>query len=209
MTNHRIGVFGGTFDPVHTGHLAAMQETAFELNLERVLFVPNRVPPHKLYQPVTRFQDRLAMVRLGIASNSTFSTDSSEIEREGPSYTLDTMRHLAHRFGSEANVVFLLGFDALSGLSTWHEPDALLREFQIVVMDRPQSDETPVDREPEWRRLESRFPAIRGTVQTVHVPQLAIAAADIRLRVASGRPIRYLVPDAVEDYIRERGLYRQ
>jgi nicotinate-nucleotide adenylyltransferase len=206
---NRVGIFGGTFDPIHIGHLAAMQEAAFELDLDRVLFVPNRLPPHKFDRPVTRFQDRVAMVRLAIASNTSFALDSSEIDREGPSYTLDTLRYITKRFGSGVAVVFILGFDALLDLPTWHEPDTLLAEFDLVVMDRPERDEMTIDREPLWLELETRFPSIRARVRTVHVPQLAIAAADIRARVATGRPIRYLVPEAVEDYIRERGLYRQ
>jgi len=209
MNINRVGVFGGTFDPIHTGHLAAMQEAAFELDLDRVLFVPNHVPPHKLDRPVTWFQDRVAMVRLAIASNVSFEIDTSEIDREGPSYTLDTLRLLTRRLGSGTSVVFILGFDALLDLPNWHEPDTLLEEFDLVVMDRPEQDEGTIDREPHWLELEGRFPFIRARVQTVHVPQLAIAAADIRSRVASGRPIRYLVPDAVDDYIRERGLYHR
>lgn len=203
----RIGVFGGTFDPIHIAHLISVEEVRFRLSLESILFVPNRQPPHKS-GPVTRFEDRVAMVRLAVGSNPFFSIELAEIERSGPSFALDTMRQIRHRYGSGAYLAFILGFDALVDLESWHEPDSLLSEFDLVTMDRPSGDgNDQAVREREWEKLSGRFPGIRSQVRTVHVPQLEITSHDIRERLRLGEPVRYQVPMAVEDYLRERGLY--
>lgn len=197
----RVGVFGGTFDPIHIGHLAAAQDAASLLSLDRVLFVPNRVPPHKLHQHVTETADRVAMVRLAIADNPTFAMSSIELQREGPSYTLDTLRLLQAELGEHVKIRFLVGCDGLRDLHTWHEPDVLLDEFGLVVMERPTGEAL------DWGVLQERFPRIREQVQVVHVLQLEISSRDIRERVQTGWPIRYYVLPAVCDYIAQHGLY--
>ncbi len=204
-----IGIFGGTFDPIHIGHLAAIDDVRDQLGLERVLFIPNQTPPHKRDRHVSEARDRMAMVRLAVASNDAFRLDPIEHEREGPSYSLDTLRALRQRYGEDVKIDFIVGFDALKDLHEWHEPDAILAEFGLTVMDRPPEDGEEADRYPDrWREIEQRFPEIHAQIQRLHVPQLAISGADIRRRVREGRSIRYLVQPAVEDYIRERGLYR-
>lgn len=201
MRGDRVGVFGGTFDPIHLGHLAAVQDAAWSLGLDRVLFVPNRQPPHKQGATVSSVDDRVAMVRLSVASNPRFEMSLLELEREGPSYTLDTLRELNRRM-PDTSLYFLVGCDALPALHAWHEPDRLLAEFQVVVMDRPTGQTV------NWVQVEEHFPRIREQVQTVHVAQLEISGEDIRARVRSGRPIRYQVVPEVEAYIEQRGLYR-
>lgn len=204
----RIGVLGGTFDPIHFGHLIVAEEVRCRLNLWRVLFLPNREPPHKGAEAVTRHEDRAAMVRLAIASNPMFKLDLTEVERPGPSYALDTLRVLRDRYGSDVQLVFILGFDAVLELETWHEPHSLLNEFPLALMDRPlETDAASDERKAAWARLERRFPGMRERITEVEVPQIAISSSDVRLRIAGGRSIRYLVPLEVEDYIRERGLY--
>jgi nicotinate-nucleotide adenylyltransferase len=198
----RVGVLGGTFDPVHIGHLVAAEDVAHALNLERVLFVPNRLPPHKLDRAVSPAEDRAAMVGLAVADNPLFELSLIELERAGPSYTLDTLRSLRGRFGAETALYFLVGKEALPELHTWHEPDALLAEFNIVVMDRSSGQSIL------WQEVENRFPDIRSSIQMANVAQLDVSGADLRRRVRQARPIRYQVPLAVSDYIRERGLYR-
>lgn len=198
----RIGVFGGTFDPIHIGHLAAVEDAAYDLSLDRLLFVPNRQPPHKPSHEVSDTADRVAMVELAVKDNPLFAVSSVELERPTPSYSIDTLRDLRARSEPGAELYFLVGCDALPQLDTWHEPDALLREFQMVVMDRPTGQAV------KWRAIEARFPEIRNQVQVVHVLQLEISSREIRKRVKAGRPIRYYVPDGVERYIHERGLYR-
>jgi nicotinate-nucleotide adenylyltransferase len=199
VSRERVGVFGGTFDPIHVGHLAAVEDAADLLGLERVLFVPNRIPPHKLDRQITAAEDRVAMVELAIADNPLFELSLIEIDHDDLSYTLDTMRALAAE-RPESDLVFLAGSDSLRDLHTWHEPDALLGEFSLAFMQRPGSS-------LPWPDLESRFPGVRERVELVSVPKLEISSEDIRARVADGRPTRYyLVPD-VERYIRTHRLY--
>jgi nicotinate-nucleotide adenylyltransferase len=197
----RIGVFGGTFDPIHIGHLAAVQDAADILGLDRVLFVPNRQPPHKEGSLVSPTHDRVAMVQLSVEGNAVFELSAVELERPGPSYTLDTMRDLRGRLGPQTHLVFLSGCDALANLHSWHEPETLLDEFQVVIMDRPTGHEV------SWPAIEQYFPDIRRQVEVVHVVQLEISAEEIRRRVRTGRSIKYYVVPAVEAYIHEHGLY--
>jgi len=204
----RTGVFGGTFDPIHLGHLIAAEDVRSQLGLERMLFVPNSYPPHKQDREVTPVDDRVAMVRLGIASNPSFRLDLTEVDRPGPSFAVETMRALRSGGADADEPVFVLGGDALFGLSEWHEPDRFIAENVIVVMDRPIGDASPGRDAASWDALRARFPSISERLMPVHVARIGISAHDIRNRVAEGRSIRYLVPDAVADYIAERGLYR-
>lgn len=204
MTETRlIGVFGGTFDPIHIGHLAGAQDAASQLGLDRVLFVPNRVPPHKQGLPVTGVDDRVAMVRLSIADNVLFELSLAELSRVGPSYTLDTMRALRAEMGSKTKLVFLTGRDALGSLHAWHKPEELLAEFDVVFLVRPGGERL------NWAHIEERFPGLHKRRREIRIPQLEISAQDIRHRVQMGRSIRYYVLPAVEAYIAEHGLYRR
>ena len=197
-----IGVFGGTFDPIHVGHLAAVQDAAHALGLDQVLFVPNRQPPHKVGQQVSPAADRVAMVERSVAGNPLFALSLIEQQREGPSHIVDTMHELQDAIGGDMPLTFLVGCDALPDLHRWYKPEELLEEFSVVVMDRPTG------RSVDWREVERHFPAIREQVRMVHVAQLEISGEDIRRRVRLGLPIRYHVLPAVEQYILDRGLYR-
>lgn len=197
----RIGIFGGTFDPIHLGHLSAAEDALEILELDRVLFVPNRVPPHK-QQGVSPVEDRVAMVELATADNERFAVSLMELERAGPSYTLDTLRELRRHYPG-IDLIFLVGCDALPALHTWHEPRQLLEEFPVVVLDRPTGKWV------DWEALERHFPAIRRQVRVIHVAQLDISGEDIRRRVEAGRSVRYQVTPAVDRYIRCHGLYRR
>lgn len=198
----RIGVLGGTFDPIHIGHLAGAEDAASQLGLDRVLVVPNRQPPHKEAARVTPVEHRVAMTQLAIADNPLFALDLLELDRPGPSYTLDTLRLLSERQGSGARLFFLVGCDALAQLHTWHEPDSILRESTLTVMERPVA--SPID----WNTVEDRFPGIRSRIEIVDVAALEISSNDLRARVREGRPIRYYVPPPVVRYIEEHRLYR-
>jgi nicotinate-nucleotide adenylyltransferase len=202
LTMASIGVLGGTFDPIHIGHLAAAEDAAYQLGLDCVVFVPNNNPPHKQNRSVTPADDRVRMVELAIAGNSRFDLSTVELEREGLSYTLDTMRELRRRYAPETRLVFLTGCDSLPALHTWHQPHELLAEFEVAVLDRPGP--SPVD----WTAVERHFPGIRDRVSVVPIPLLQISAEDVRRRVREGAPIRYYVPAAVEDYIEIHALYR-
>jgi nicotinate-nucleotide adenylyltransferase len=197
-------VFGGTFDPIHVAHLAVAEAARDALGLERVLFIPNRQPPHKPDQVVTPAADRLAMVRAAIADNPAFEVSTIEVDREGPSYTVDTLEALrADRLaaGESEELALILSVEALAGLATWHEPSRVLGLAQLVVAPR---DGFP-DLDPE--AIARLVPGSTARVVTLDGPRMRLSASDIRARAAAGRSIRYLVPDAVAAYIGDHALY--
>jgi nicotinate-nucleotide adenylyltransferase len=199
-----LGLLGGTFDPVHYGHLTIADQTRETLGLERVLFIPAARPPHKSDQPITASEHRVAMVELAIADDASFALGRHELDRPGPSYTADTVSDVARVSRSEgrADPVFILSAEALTGLPTWHDTDRLLRSCRVAVVPRrgyPASSGA-------W--LDARFPGFQDRFIFLGGPELGHSASDIRARAASGRSIRYLVPPAVERYIRQHQLYR-
>lgn len=197
----RLGIFGGTFDPIHVGHLAIAEEARVRLGLERVVFVPAAVPPHKAGWEVAPVADRLEMVRRATAGNPGFEVDDLETRRSGPSFTADTLEAFARREPG-AELLYLLGSDSVLDLDGWHDPPRLFRLATFVALVRPG---WPAERIEAWR---ARHPADgRPRLLTLQVPGLEIASRDLRRRVAAGEPIRYLVPDAVRDWIAHRGLY--
>jgi len=201
----RIGLFGGSFNPVHLGHLVLAEQARDALELDRVIFIPARLPPHKDPVQLAGPWDRLRMVRLAIADNDLFSATDIELRRKGPSYTIDTVKALRRRYGGGAQIFFLIGADMLSDLPNWRSVRELARLCTFVPVGRPGARR--VDRKALAQAL---GPAeARATLgRTLKTPLLEISASDIRSRVAAGRTIRYMVPDAVADYIRRRRLYR-
>ena len=197
----RIGVMGGTFDPIHYGHLVAAQEVCYELDLVRVVFVPTGQPPHKRDQVITPSPHRLAMVELATFSNPSFAASRVDVDRPGPSYTVDTMRLLRQEWGSEAEIYFIMGLDSLADLLSWHRPEQLIQLCYLAVVDRPRYH---VDMEA----LEAALPGISQRMRIVHIPGMNISSTDLQHRVREGRPIRYQVPLVVEEYIYTHGLYR-
>ena len=198
----RVGVFGGTFDPVHLGHLAAAEEAAHRLDLAEVLFVPVHRQPLKEQAPQVSDVDRLAMLRLAIAGNPRFALDTLELERPAPSYTVETLRLLQQRGGSEVELSFLLGVDAVNTLDRWREPAEVLRLARLVVMSRGKVVQ------PDWALLRAIVPAPEERVTLLAVPDIDISARDLRQRVAAGWPVRYQVPEPVHAYIEAHALYR-
>jgi nicotinate-nucleotide adenylyltransferase len=196
----RLGILGGTFDPVHHGHLIAAAELRHALRLDRVLLVPNATPPHKPGVPVSAAADRLAMLALAIDGVDWLAIDRLELERGGRSYTADTLAALGRQY-PDATLVFLMGEDSLRDLPTWHQPERIVGLAEIGVATRPNVD---VDLEALYRSV----PGARGRVSIVEIPEVAIASRDLRLRVATGRPISFQVPPLVERFILQRGLYR-
>lgn len=200
-----LGVFGGTFDPVHVAHLALAQEAAESLGLERVLFVPAGSPPHKPGIPVTPGEDRLAMVRLAIAGNDRFDASRIELDREGPSYTVDTLEALAAERAADGlggDVVLILSADAFLGLPTWHEPRRVLELARLAVAPRDGYAEA----RPDF--LAAHFPDLAHRAIFLDGPRIRLSASGLRDRAAAGRSLRYLVPDAVAAYIGDHDLYR-
>ena len=189
----RIGVYGGTFDPPHVGHLAGASEAAWACGLERVVFVVAGHPWQKATQPVSPAEDRYAMTLLATAERPDFVVSRLEIERNRPTYTADTLADLSQ---PGVDLVFVAGADALADLETWVRPDRVRQLAAFAVLRRPGSSTAAARR------------ALRGAdVVEVDMPLLEVSSTGIRNRVATGRPISFLVPRAVEDYIRAHGLY--
>lgn len=201
MDVSRLGILGGTFDPIHYGHLVAAQEAASALRLDRVLFIPTREPPHKRGEPVLAVEHRLEIVRRGISGNPRFELSTIEIERPGPSYTVDTLREL-RRLYPDGELHFIVGMDLLADLPTWHNPGGIVQLAVIVAVTRRRWEAVDLG----W--LEAAVPEAAGRVQVLPIPGLDISSTEVRERIAAGRPIRYLVPDGVIGYIQEQGLYR-
>ena len=195
----RIGLMGGTFDPIHIAHLVAAEEAAWARHLDEVLFIPARQPPHKRGEPVTEAHHRLAMTREAVAGNPLFSLSTIEMDREGPSFTVDTLREL-HTPGVDLS--FIVGMDSLRDLPTWHDPAGILGLAEIVAVYRGGIDTVDLS------QLAAALPAVKRRVHVVPIPALDVSSTDIRARVAAGQPIRYLVPNAVVEYIEKNGLYR-
>jgi nicotinate-nucleotide adenylyltransferase len=192
----RIGLYGGTFDPIHLGHLRAAENAREELALDLVAFLPASVPPHR-GAPVSDAGDRLAMVRLATAPHAAFATWDTELRREGPSYTVETVAALRAERPADS-LVLVVGADTWPEIPGWREPERLLSLIEVAVVDRPGFEASG----PERHFASSARP------RRVSGPGLELSATAIREHARCGRSVRYLVPDAVADYIRERGLYR-
>jgi len=199
----RVGVLGGTFDPPHIGHLWLATLAADELGLDRVLFVPAAQPPHKRRRRVTAAAHRLLMTRLAIATDPLFELSGIEMERPGPSYTVDTMEELQRAYGDSASMFLVMAADSLAQIDTWREPERILAMAEWAVGPRPGSAAPSTD----W--LRERFGASASRIHLLDGPGLAVSATQIRERVAAGRAIRYLVPRAVEELILDQRLYRR
>lgn len=199
----RIGVFGGTFDPVHLGHLVLAEQCREQASLDRVLFVPAARPPHKLQQSLTPFAQRVEMLSLALAGQPVFQVEEIEKERPGPSYTAETLMLLQQR-QPQADWFLLLGADALHDLPYWHAPERIAALATLLVAARPGWDLPHLETLHTLLRLPAEVPL---RCQRVDIPLLDIRSRDLRQRVAQGRSIRYLVPRAVEVYILEKKLY--
>ncbi|GAC1610653.1 MAG: nicotinate-nucleotide adenylyltransferase [Mycobacteriales bacterium] len=192
----RIGVMGGTFDPVHHGHLSAANEVASLFELDEVVFVPTGQPWQKSDREVSAAEDRYLMTVVATAANPLFSVSRIDIDRPGPTYTIDTLNELRQRYDGDAELFFITGADALSQILGWRNVDELFALAHFIGVSRPGYE--PVDL--------AGFPP--GAVTLVEVPALAISSSDCRERVGLGQPVWYLVPDGVVQYISKCGLYR-
>jgi nicotinate-nucleotide adenylyltransferase len=203
--DRRVGILGGTFDPIHCGHLVIAEEVREALALDRVLFVPAGLPPHKLDERITSAHHRAAMVALAIAGNPAFALSRIELDRDGPSYTVDTLELLAaeaERQGVDRELFFILSEEALAGLPEWQGPERIMALCRLAVVPRPGSTA------PDEADLEARFAATADRIVPIRSVPVAHSASEVRRRAAAGQTIRYLVPPAVEAYIRDHHLYR-
>ncbi|HPH96406.1 MAG TPA: nicotinate-nucleotide adenylyltransferase [Anaerolineaceae bacterium] len=196
-----IGIFGGTFDPPHLGHLILAAEAAYQLQLSRLLWVLTPTPPHKLNQNITPLAARLELLQAALADNPLFELSMVEMNRPGPHYAVDTVRLLAQQ-NSGAGMVYLMGGDSLRDLPTWRQPQELLAACaSLGVMRRP---EDAID----LTVLESQLPGLTGKVRFINAPLLEISSREIRRRIACGEPYRYYLQPQVTALIQSRGLYQ-
>ncbi|MFA5787184.1 MAG: nicotinate-nucleotide adenylyltransferase [Actinomycetota bacterium] len=198
MSGPPIGIMGGTFDPIHHGHLVTAAEAISQFGLDRVLFVPCGRPWQKSGSPVSPAEDRYVMTVLATVDHPHFEVSRVEIDRPGPTYAVDTLRRLREEMAGSP-LYFITGADAVLSILTWKDPHELLDLCEIIAATRPGHD---------LSRLREIAPSAAGRVRVMQIPALAISSTDIRERVAKGLPIDYLVPPQVASYIAKRGLYR-
>ena len=205
-----VGVLGGTFDPIHIAHLAVAEEAREALGLERILFIPAAMPPHKVDRPVSEPHHRLAMVELAIADNPAFEASRVELDRSGPSYTVDTLERLAAtavtdtvsgQDGERRDLVLIMSAEAFRDLRSWRRPQRILELARLAIVPR--------DGFPDASRafLAEHFPGFEDRASFLRGPRLRLSASEQRERAANARSLRYLVPDAVAAYIGDHGLY--
>jgi nicotinate-nucleotide adenylyltransferase len=195
----RLGVMGGTFDPIHQGHLVTAEEALWQFELDEVVFVPTGEPWMKEDRRVTPAEDRYLMTVIATSGNPHFSVSRVEIDRRGPSYTRDTLSTLRDQEGEGTELYFVTGADAILEIFHWKDPEEVLSLAHFIAATRPGYD---------IARFEAEAPTRHPNVSVMAVPALAISSTDIRGRVGEGRPIRYLVPEGVKTYIDKAGLYR-
>jgi nicotinate-nucleotide adenylyltransferase len=212
----RLGLFGGTFNPIHVGHLRAAVEVREAFNLDKLLLIPSANPPHKSAENVASAEDRLEMVRLAVQGVPSLEASDVELTRRGPSYTIETLQYFNERFGPESAIHFIVGQDAFSEITTWKSYKALFATAHFIVMTRPGVKLASIEdfihthisegyqydsatnqySHPEWR-----------TIFCLNITHLDISASEIRQRIRQGRSIRFLVPDTVEAFVAKKELY--
>jgi nicotinate-nucleotide adenylyltransferase len=197
----RLGILGGSFDPVHLGHLIVAEILAYELTLEHVLFLPASQPPHKPTQVLAPNVDRLRMIELAIDAIPEFSVSTLDLDRPGPSFTVDTLEVLKSRVSAATELYFLMGMDSLRDFPRWRNPARIAELARLGVARRPGVDVSP-------REVELLVPIAHDRIDIIDVPLIDISSSDIRDRVRSGRPYRFQVTPVVARYISETGLYR-
>ena len=191
---------GGTFDPIHHGHLVTAEAALWAFGLDEVVFVPTGQPWMKADREVTSAEHRYLMTVIATASNPRFSVSRIEVERRGPTYTVDTLQELRRQAEDEVELFFITGADAMLEIFHWKDPEEVLARAHLIAATRPGYDLT---------RFETEAPTAHPNVSVMHIPALAISSTDIRRRVEEGEPIRYLVPEGVQTYIEKASLYRR
>ncbi|HEX2143812.1 MAG TPA: nicotinate-nucleotide adenylyltransferase [Glycomyces sp.] len=196
MSVRRVGVFGGTFDPPHLGHLVAASEAAFRCGLDEVVFVPTGEPWQKQHLKVTDAEARLAMTKLAVETDPLFRVSTCDVDREGHTYAVDTVADVRAEYEGEVDLHFIFGADSLENLHTWHRVDELSNAVKFIALNRPGHSRRGADT------------SFGVEVEFIDMPGVDVSSTECRERVQSGEPIRYLVADAVAKYIKDHGLYR-
>lgn len=201
----RIGIMGGTFNPIHYGHLVTAETARVQFNMDQVLFIPSGNPPHKKDQTIVETERRYMMTVLAVMSNPDFYASRIEIDREGYSYSIDTIHELQQIYGPETEICFITGADAFYSMNTWHRAEELMESCHFIAATRPG-----FDKEDLLRSLTDSMknnPNLR--ISFLDVPALSISSSDIRQRIENGLSIRYLLPESVEAYIHKYHLYER
>ena len=199
----RIAIMGGTFDPIHYGHLATAESVRWRYNADKVFFIPSGCPPHKDINFVTNNERRYEMTLLATKSNPNFEVSRIEIDRPGRTYTIDTITELKEKYGSEVEILFITGADVVHSIFTWKSWEKLLTLCDFVAATRPGYKKSEM-----FKRIEYMREAYESKIHFIEVPALDISSSDIRERVSEGRTIKYLLPECVEEYIYENSLYK-
>ena len=198
----RVGILGGTFDPIHVGHLMTAEAVRDEYHLDKVIFIPAAVPPHKQNQDGTEAMHRYVMTGLATCSNPNFEVSDIQMNRPGPSYTIDTIRELLERFGEDTEFYFITGADAIQEIHTWDRIEELLEMCHFIGASRQGCL-------PDVNQIKASFGELgKRKIHRLETPELEISSTDIRNRIKKGYSIKYIVPTAVEQYIYKQGLYR-
>lgn len=200
MGKKRVGIFGGTFDPIHMGHLIVAETIMDEFHLDKVVFIPAAVPPHKLGRQISPAKHRYMMTMLATCSNPRFQVSDMEMHRQGPSYSRDTLAQLIKEHGSDTEFYFIVGADSVENLHTWNRIDELLTMCHFIGASRPGCM-------PDMEKIAQRFGPLAEKIHCLETPELEISSTEIRHRVGQKRTIRYIVPETVEQYIYKEKLY--
>lgn len=200
MGKKRVGIFGGTFDPIHMGHLIVAETIMDEFHLDKVVFIPAAVPPHKLDKQISPAKHRYMMTMLATCSNPRFQVSDMEMHRQGPSYSRDTLAQLIEEHGRDTEFYFIVGADSVENLHTWNRIDELLTMCHFIGASRPGCM-------PDMEKIAQRFGPLVEKIHCLETPELEISSTEIRHRVGQKRTIRYIVPETVEQYIYKEKLY--
>ena len=200
MGKKRVGIFGGTFDPIHIGHLIVVETIMDEFHLDKVVFIPAAVPPHKLDKQISPAKHRYMMTMLATCSNPRFQVSDMEMHRQGPSYSRDTLAQLIEEHGRDTEFYFIVGADSVEKLHTWNRIDELLTMCHFIGASRPGCM-------PDMEKIAQRFGPLAEKIHCLETPELEISSTEIRHRVGQKRTIRYIVPETVEQYIYKEKLY--
>jgi nicotinate-nucleotide adenylyltransferase len=201
----RLGVMGGTFNPIHYGHLVTAEEALFQLQLDKVIFMPSGQPPHKTDSEILPPEERYLLTVIATASNPDFVVSRLEIERKGPSYTIDTLRKLHQIHGPDTKILFITGADAVWEILTWKDAESLVELTEFIAATRPGYS---LEKFKKLHVLPEGQEKGKPKVSIMEIPALAISSTDIRIRVRENRPISYLVPEGVANYIQKCGFWR-
>lgn len=196
----KIGIFGGTFDPPHDGHLRIAHAAMNTLGLAQVVFIPAKQPPHKLDDPISLLEHRIAMLELALFKQPDFIISLLEAMREGPSFTVDTLRELRRKVGYDVDIYFIMGMDSLVNFPTWHQPELIIKLCRLAVLERPGFDE-------DLEALEKQVPGLKQSVVMIPSVEIDISSSEIRERVRAHQPITDCVPPLVAEYIAQHRLY--